>query len=69
MLFTVCHCGKNFANIQIPYDDDMDRINNKNISKEDKNKEKINLIDKYAGKRFCCRMKLLGYLKLIDIML
>lgn len=71
MLPPVCFtCGKLFADIQVPYEKDMAMIdNNIDLSEEEKANLKAKLLDKYHIKRYCCRTRVLGYVKLVDIII
>ena len=69
MLPMVCFtCGKLLGEIQIPYEEDILLIeNNLKLSTEQKNDKKAKLLDKYHIITYCCRSRVLTYIKLIDI--
>ena len=71
MLPTVCFtCGHLFADIQIPYEIDMAKIDNDfHLNENQKNDIKAKLLDKYHINNYCCRTRVLGYIKLIDIII
>jgi DNA-directed RNA polymerase subunit N (RpoN/RPB10) len=69
MLPPVCFtCRHVFADIQIPYDTDMELIeNDPKMNEQEKNIAKSKLLDKYYITNYCCRMRVLGYVKLVNI--
>jgi len=69
MLPPVCFtCGHLFADIQIPYDSDLLKIDNDpKLSEDEKNNAKSLLLDKYHIKKYCCRTRVLGFVRLIEI--
>ena len=69
MLPPVCFtCGHLFADIQVPYETDMTNIdNNPDLSEPQKTELKSKLLNKYHIKKYCCRTRVLGYVKLVDI--
>ena len=69
MLPIVCFtCGKLLGEIQVPYEEDILQIeNNTSLSNEEKSDEKAKLLDKYHIKTYCCRSRVLTYIKLINI--
>ena len=80
MLYPICPtCGALLSNIQIPFENDIKKLCEKyNVDIEemsrhllrdaDFNVEKKAIVDKYTDpNRYCCRMRLLGYCKLVDI--
>ncbi len=71
MLPTVCFtCGHLLADIQVPYEDDMAKIeNNSNFTEQNKIEEKSKLLTKYCVDRYCCRTRVLGYVKLVEIII
>lgn len=68
MLYLKCPTCKNIlGNKQIPFENDIEKIcENVSLSEEEKKKKKMELVDKYVDK-YCCRMRLLTYAKLINI--
>lgn len=80
MLYPICPtCGALLSNIQIPFENDVKNLCEKyNVDIEELsrflskdvnfNQEKKAIINKYTDPdRYCCRMRLLGYCKLVDI--
>ena len=69
MLYYKCPtCKTLLANKQIPFEREMEKIcNNKNLSKAEMDKQKQDLLDRLELKRYCCRMRILTYLKRIEI--
>lgn len=63
-------CGHLFADFHIPYENDIAIIDNNNtFSENKKSEEKAKLLDKYRIKKYCCRTRVLGYVKLVDIII
>lgn len=68
MLYFKCPtCRTLLANKQLVYEQRLLDICNCNKSKEEKDKDKQKLLDELELKRPCCRMRIMGYVKLIDI--
>jgi len=69
MIPPVCFtCGHSLADVQVPYETDLANIeNNPNLSEAEKVVQKSSLLDKYHVKSYCCRARVLGYVKLVDI--
>lgn len=80
MLYPVCPtCGSLLANIQLPYQRDLTELCRKyNVSIEllsrgvidndEFNREKKKIIDKYTDEhRYCCRMRLINFSPLVNI--
>jgi DNA-directed RNA polymerase subunit N (RpoN/RPB10) len=69
MLYLKCPTCKNIlANKQVPYEKDLSDIeNDKKLSTNEKNKLREDLLNKYKLDKYCCRMRLLSYTRLIDI--
>ena len=69
MLPTVCcTCGHLFADIQVPYEKDMVKIDNDpKLTDAEKSDHKAQLLNKYHIHSYCCRMRVLGYIRLVDI--
>lgn len=68
MLYFKCPtCRTLLANKQLVYEKRLAEICNSNKSKEEKNKLKQQLLDEIELKRECCRMRMMGYVKLIDV--
>ena len=69
MLPPVCFtCGHLLADIQIPYDMDLMKIENDlQMSDKEKNTAKSALLDKYHVKKYCCRVRVLSFVRLVEI--
>ena len=69
MLPPVCFsCGKLFADIAIPYENNLEKIDNDSeLNSKEKSDKKAQLLDKYCINNYCCRTRLLGYVRLVDI--
>ncbi len=68
MLYFKCPtCRTLLANKQLVYEKRLAEICNSNKSKNEKDAEKKKLLDELELKRPCCRMRIMGYVKLIDI--
>jgi len=56
------------ANKQIPYEERLKKIcDDKKMSEKEKNSAKTKLLDDLGLVRYCCRMRILGYIRLINI--
>jgi DNA-directed RNA polymerase subunit N (RpoN/RPB10) len=68
MLYFKCPtCKTILANKQITYESKMDEIcNNPTMPEETKNKMKKQILDDLFLHRYCCRMRIMGYVRLID---
>lgn len=69
MLYFRCPtCKTILANKQIPYETDLDSIcKNDKLSEAQKDMAKRKLLDELELVRMCCRMRMMGYIKLVDI--
>ena len=69
MLYCKCPtCKKLLASIQIPYEQRLENIvMDNNLSHEEKDKAKKKLLDDLEIKRMCCRSRVLGYVRLIEL--
>ena len=69
MLYYKCPtCQTLLANKQIPYEKKLNDICKDNAMNEsEKNKAKQKLLTDLEIHRPCCRMRVLGYIKLIDL--
>lgn len=68
MLYFKCPtCRTLLANKQLVYEKRLAEICNSNKSKNEKDAEKKKLLDDLELIRQCCRMRIMGYIKLIDI--
>jgi len=69
MLYFRCPtCKTILANKQLEYEEKLDKIcKNTSLSKDEINKQKMELFDELQIIRYCCRMRFLGYIKYIDI--
>ena len=68
MLYYRCPtCKTILANKQLMYEEELDKIcTNSKLSEEEKIEQKMKLLDKLELKRYCCRMRMITYVKLID---
>ena len=68
MLYFKCPtCRTLLANKQLVYEKRLKEICNSNKSKNEKDAEKKKLLDELELPRECCRMRMMGYVKLIEI--
>ncbi len=71
MLYLTCvTCGRLLADKMIPYEEGLKKIcDNPNLTKKQQYDEKIKLIDslKIPKDRYCCRMRLMTYRDLVNI--
>ena len=69
MLYFKCvTCKKLLANREIPYKLKLKQIcNNVNLSESEKTELKKKLVDEMMVTRQCCRMRLMSFVSLIDI--
>lgn len=69
MLYYKCPtCKKVLAHVQIPYEQRLESIvmDNK-LTYDQKEESKRKLLDDLDVKRICCRGRVLGYVRLIDL--
>lgn len=68
MLPPVCiNCGRCFAEIEIPYLTDLRNIDYSELSTEEKSDQKAALLNKYHIYNYCCRMRVLGQVRLVEV--
>lgn len=69
MLYLKCPSCKNIlGNKQVPFEKDLEKIcEDVKLSDDQKNKSKEKLLDKYGLEKYCCRMRMLSYTPLINI--
>lgn len=69
MLYYKCPtCKTVLANKQLLYEKELDNIcKNTSLSTTEKDKLKSNIMEKIELKNYCCKMRMMGYVKLIDI--
>lgn len=68
MLYFKCPtCRTLLANKQLVYEKRLKEICNSNKPKNEKDSEKKKLLDELELHRECCRMRIMGYVKLIEI--
>ena len=68
MLYFKCPtCRTILANKQLIYEKRLAEICNNNKTKDEKDKAKQKLLDELELIRACCRMRMMSYVKLIDI--
>lgn len=71
MLYSACPtCGTLLADKQLDYEEKLKKIcDNPKLSQEDKDKQKMELINSMGLERYCCKMKLMTYVDLIKIVI
>jgi DNA-directed RNA polymerase subunit N (RpoN/RPB10) len=71
MLIPACpSCGKNFAKIQLPFEEGKNKIcGNNKLTQDEKNKLISKLLDELKVKKWCCRMRVISYVDLAKIIL
>lgn len=69
MLYYRCPtCKTVLADKQLLFEDKMLEIcNNKKLSVEDKEQHKMNLLTDLEINRYCCRMRMLTYVSLVEL--
>jgi len=69
MLYLRCPTCKNIlGNKQLIFESEMEKINEDTIlSTDEKNKKREDFFVKLGLDKYCCRMRLISYTKLIDI--
>ncbi|CAH6421468.1 Hypothetical protein KVN_LOCUS281 [uncultured virus] len=69
MLYYKCpSCRTVLANKQLLFEEELDKIcKNESLSNEEKENEKMLLLNNLELIRYCCRMRILTYAKLIEI--
>lgn len=68
MLYPKCPtCKTELSNKQIPLEEELSNICSMNKTEEEKDKLKMDALDKLYIKKYCCRMRALTYLQQIDI--
>lgn len=69
MLYLKCPtCKLNLGIRQLTYEQRLENITmDGKLSNNEKNIAKMKLLDDLEIKRMCCRMRVLGYVRLIDI--
>jgi DNA-directed RNA polymerase subunit N (RpoN/RPB10) len=69
MLYFKCPtCKTILANKQIPFEEGLEKIcENSSLTQEERDQKKMELLDQLEVKRMCCRMRMMSYVKLIEI--
>jgi len=69
MLYLKCPTCKNIlGNKQIPFEEELHNIcENNDLTEQEKDDLKSDLLDKFNLDKYCCRMRILTYSKPIDI--
>jgi len=69
MLYFKCPtCRTILGNKQILFEEKLEKIcNDQNMSDKEKDVNKSKILDELEVKRICCRMRILTYIKPIDI--
>lgn len=70
MLFPKCPtCGKLLADIVLEYEEKMKQIcNNPQLTNEQKDKAKTDIINSFNLTKYCCRMRLISYVDLPELL-
>lgn len=71
MLYLKCPtCRTNLANKQLIYEREIEKVcNDPNLKGSDLDKAKAKILDDVKLWRICCRMRIMTYNKLIDLIL
>ena len=68
MLYPVCPtCRMLLADKQIPYEKKIKELEDKNLSSDKFSKGREKILDELGLKRYCCRMRIISYVKHEDI--
>ncbi len=68
MLYYKCPtCATILANKQLLFEQELEKICNERISEKEKDKLKTKLLDELEVNRQCCRMRMLTYVRLIEV--
>lgn len=68
MLPPVCFsCGRLLADLQLIYEAEIKKIDVSNDSDSIKAEKKKQILDKFKLTKYCCRMRLLTYVRLVDL--
>jgi len=69
MLYPVCPtCQNLLADKQLKYEEGLHKIcNNKQLTDKQKQKQKEKLLDDIGLERYCCRMRMISYIDLVQI--
>lgn len=63
-------CGHCLADIQIPFEEEKNKIiGNNNLNQDEKNKKMSELLTKLGLNKWCCRMRVISYVDLAKIVL
>ena len=67
MIYTKCPtCKHMLSHIVVDYEKKMDEIEgDQNMSQQEKNKKKQDLINSYNFRRYCCKMRVMTYERLV----
>ena len=71
MIYLKCpSCSTVLANREIEYEKKLEKIvNDINTNEEQKRKLKTELINSLGLKNYCCKMRIMSYVQLIDIII
>jgi DNA-directed RNA polymerase subunit N (RpoN/RPB10) len=71
MLYPKCPtCGKLFADIVLVYEEEMTKIcNNPNLNSKQKDEGKAKLINSLGLERYCCKMRLISYIDMAELLI
>ena len=70
MIYLKCPtCSTILGNRQVFYETEIKKIiNNKKLSNDEKNNEKLEVLNKLELTNYCCKMRVINYLNLTDIL-
>ena len=68
LMFKCFTCRTLFANKQLIYEQKLESVcMNNDLSEEEKNQVKSKILDELEIKRYCCRPRIMGYMKHIEV--
>lgn len=68
MLPPVCFsCGRLLADLQLVYEEELKKIDKSNDEDKIKFERKKKILDKFKLNLYCCRMRLLTYVNIVEL--
>lgn len=69
MIYTKCPtCKQMLSHIAVDYEEKMDKIeSDPNLSRQEKKIKKQELVNSYGFRRYCCKMRVMTYKRLVNI--
>jgi len=69
MIYTKCPtCKQMLSHIMVDYEEKMNKINNDpDMSKQEIELQKQNIVNNYKLRRYCCNMRLMTYKSIVRI--